>query len=139
MREQARQMLESAALERLAWLPGERSDIADILRGLDIFVLPSRAEGISNTILEAMASGLPVIATEVGGNPELVVNGVTGMLVPKEDPGAMTTALETYLNDPGMITAHGTAGQKRVVESFSLDGMVSRYLALYDELLNTRH
>jgi sugar transferase (PEP-CTERM/EpsH1 system associated) len=139
LREQARQMLESAALERLAWLPGERSDIADILRGLDIFVLPSRAEGISNTILEAMASGLPVIATEVGGNPELVVNGVTGMLVPKEDPGAMTTALETSLNDPGMITAHGTAGQKRVVESFSLDGMVSRYLALYDELLNTRH
>jgi sugar transferase (PEP-CTERM/EpsH1 system associated) len=139
LREQARQMLESAAAEHLAWLPGERSDIADILRSLDIFVLPSQAEGISNTILEAMASGLPVIATEVGGNPELVVNGVTGTLVPKESPGAMAAALEAYLDNPGMITAHGGAAQKRVAESFSLDGMVSRYLALYDELLKTRH
>jgi len=139
LREQARQMLESAASAHLAWLPGERSDIADILRGLDIFVLPSRAEGISNTILEAMASGLPVIATEVGGNPELIVSGVTGTLVPKENPGAMATALEAYLDNPGMISAHGAAAQKRVDESFSLDGMVSRYLALYDDLLNSRH
>lgn len=139
LREQARQVLESAALERFAWLPGERSDVADILRGLDIFVLPSRAEGISNTILEAMASRLPVIATEVGGNPELVVHGVTGLLVPKEDPDAMATALEAYIDNTRMIAAHGAAGQKRVAESFSLDGMVGRYLALYDELLNKRH
>ena len=139
LRERARQMLESAALERLAWLPGERSDIAGILRGLDIFVLPSQAEGISNTILEAMASGLPVIATDVGGNPELVANGATGTLVPKEDPGAMATALEAYLDNPGAIAAHGAAGHRRVAESFSLDGMVGRYLAVYDELLNSRH
>ncbi len=139
LREQARQALGAAALEPFAWLPGERSDVADILRGLDIFVLPSRAEGLSNTILEAMASGLPVIATEVGGNPELVVHGVTGQLVPKEDPDVMAKALEVYLDNTGLIAVHGAAGQKRVAESFSLDGMVGRYLALYDELLNKRH
>jgi sugar transferase (PEP-CTERM/EpsH1 system associated) len=128
--------LRAAGLEHLAWLPGERGDVAGILRGLDIFVLPSRAEGISNTILEAMATGLPVIATEVGGNPELVVDGVTGRLVPKEDPEALAATLAEYLDRPGTLPAHGAAGLARIKESFSLDGMVSRYMAVYDELLN---
>lgn len=73
LRERAQALLEQAGVAHLAWLPGERKDIADVLRGLDGFVLPSLAEGISNTILEAMASGLPVIATAVGGNSELLV------------------------------------------------------------------
>jgi sugar transferase (PEP-CTERM/EpsH1 system associated) len=139
LRAEAASMLGAAGLEHLAWLPGERSDIAEILRGLDIFVLPSKAEGISNTILEAMATGLPVIATEVGGNPELVVDGTTGRLVPKEDPDAIATALLDYLDHPELIAAHGKAGLARVREGFSLDGMVDRYTAVYDELLNPRH
>jgi glycosyltransferase involved in cell wall biosynthesis len=68
-------------MTHLSWLPGERHDIAAIMRALDVFVLPSKNEGISNTILEALASGLPVIATAVGGNLELVEDGVNGMLV----------------------------------------------------------
>jgi glycosyltransferase involved in cell wall biosynthesis len=70
----------------LTWLPGRRDDFAEILRGLDLFVLSSRNEGISNTILEAMATGFPVLATNVGGNPELVVAGRTGTLVPGQEP-----------------------------------------------------
>lgn len=139
LRAESRVLLEAAGMADLAWLPGERSDIADILRGLDIFVLPSRAEGISNTILEAMATGLPVIATEVGGNPELVVDGVTGALVPKQDPEAMASAVAAYLDDRNKILAHGNAALARVQEFFTLDGMVSRYLQVYDELLSTRH
>ena len=73
----------------LAWMPGERSNVPDVMRGLDCFVLPSLGEGISNTILEAMSSGLPVVATRVGGNPELVEEGLTGRLVPSADPRAI--------------------------------------------------
>jgi sugar transferase (PEP-CTERM/EpsH1 system associated) len=138
LRLEALDRLRTAGLEHLAWLPGERSDVADILRGLDIFVLPSQAEGISNTILEAMATGLPVIATAVGGNPELVVDGATGRLVPKEDPEALAMALAGYLDRPDTVPAHGAAGLARIKASFSLDGMASRYMAVYDELLNRR-
>jgi sugar transferase (PEP-CTERM/EpsH1 system associated) len=136
LRSEAEAVLRAAGAGRLAWLPGERGDVADILRGLDIFVLPSRAEGISNTILEAMATGLPVIATEVGGNPELVADGVSGRLVPKADPVAMAAALLDYLDRPHKIRVHGEAGLERVRECFSLDGMVGRYMAVYGELLD---
>src|SRR6185295_4357969 len=85
----ARATLEKAGLTDLAWFPGERNDVPDILRGLDCFALPSLAEGISNTILEAMATGLPVIATDVGGNRELVDAGTTGELVPAGDAHAL--------------------------------------------------
>ena len=78
-------VLRAAGIESLAWFAGARNDVPAMLRGMDCFVLPSLAEGISNTILEAMATGLPVIATEVGGNCELVVDGVTGSLVPPAD------------------------------------------------------
>ncbi|WP_458496772.1 TIGR03088 family PEP-CTERM/XrtA system glycosyltransferase [Methylomagnum sp.] len=138
LRAEAEALLREAGAAALAWLPGERGDIADILRGLDIFVLPSQAEGISNTILEAMASGLPVIATAVGGNPELVDDGVTGRLVPKQNPDAMATALLEYLDQPERIQAHAAAGLARVRDGFSLDGMVGRYLAVYDDVLDAK-
>ena len=92
LREEARQLISAAGAESLAWLPGERNDIPELMRGMDLFVLPSLREGISNTILEAMASGIPVVATRIGGNPELVVEGETGMLVPPSDPIAMASA-----------------------------------------------
>ena len=82
LRGQAQAILDQAGLGDLAWLPGERSDVADIMRGLHAFALPSLAEGISNTILEAMASALPVIATAVGGNADLVQQPDTGSIVP---------------------------------------------------------
>ena len=128
-------ILAQARVPHLAWLPGERGDVPAILRGLDCFVLPSRAEGISNTILEAMASGLPVIATRVGGNFELVEDGVTGALVPPEDPEALAREIVACLRAPQLAAARGRAGRARVEQSFSLDGMVRRYGDLYHELL----
>ena len=102
---------------------------------MDVFVLPSVNEGISNTILEAMATGLPVVAARVGGNPELVVDGVSGRLYDPAGTDGLQQALLPYLTDPGLRERHGRAGRERVVQNFSLDAMVSRYLAMYDELL----
>lgn len=114
---------------------GARGDTPELLRSLDVFVLPSVNEGISNTILEAMATGLPVVAARVGGNPELVVDGVSGRLYDPAGPQALEEALLPYLTDPLLRDRHGRAGRERVVQNFSLDAMVSRYLAMYDELL----
>ena len=100
----------------------------ELLRGLDCFVLPSLAEGISNTILEAMASGLPVIATRVGGNAELVEDGTTGALVPAADSEALArgdAALRRAIRSSR--GAHGRAGRARVERRFSLDAMVAQY------------
>jgi sugar transferase (PEP-CTERM/EpsH1 system associated) len=128
----ARRLLQEAKAEHLAWLPGERADVPELMRGLDLFVLPSLREGISNTILEAMASGLPVVATRVGGNHELVREGETGMLVPPADPVALAAAIRTYLMNPGLLSRHGQAGRKRVEERFSMEMMVNSYMAVYD-------
>ena len=114
---------------------GARSDVPRMMRSFDLFALPSRSEGISNTILEAMASGLPVVATDVGGNSELVVSGETGTLVPAAHPDAMAAALAAYAANPGMREAHGLAGRKRVEAEFSIERMVSRYAELYTRLL----
>ena len=104
---------------------GARSDTPDLMRSFDVFVLPSINEGISNTILEAMATGLPVVAGRVGGNPELVVDGVTGAPVRSRRPGGLEQALLPYLTDPALRQAHGAAGRARVVQNFSLDAMVA--------------
>jgi sugar transferase (PEP-CTERM/EpsH1 system associated) len=138
LRGQSRELLDAKGVGAIAWLPGERTDIPRLLRGFDLFVLPSIAEGISNTILEAMASGLPVIATNVGGNSELVVDSETGMLVPPSDPPNMAHAIRSYLSDPAKLARHGKAGRKRVEEKFSMDKMVEGYLSVYDEVLARR-
>jgi sugar transferase (PEP-CTERM/EpsH1 system associated) len=135
LRAEALQLLEQADLADLAWLPGERHDVPDILRGLDFFVLPSLAEGISNTILEAMASGLPVIATRVGGSPELVAEGRTGCLVPADDFEAMARALVGYASNMEQAHMIGRAGRAEVEDRFSLEAMVEAYRGLYDRLL----
>lgn len=139
LREEALQVLHDARVAHLAWLPGERDDIPEILRSLDLFVLPSLAEGISNTLLEAMASGLPVVATRVGGNPELVVEDKTGKLVPPANPVAMADAIGNYLANSDKRRLHGQAGRKRVEEHFSMEAMVSGYLAVYDSVLKNDH
>jgi sugar transferase (PEP-CTERM/EpsH1 system associated) len=135
LRQEASQLLQMAGAESLAWLPGERHDSPDIMRALDVFVLPSLREGISNTILEAMASGLPVVATRVGGNPELVEEGHTGQLVPPVDPVAMAEAICIYGHDRGLAVCHGRAGRQRVENQFSMVAMVNSYLAVYDAVL----
>lgn len=112
-------------------LLGERTDVSLILQALDVFVLPSLGEGISNAILEAMATGLPVIATRVGGNVELVREGITGSLVEPRNPHALSQALDTYLGEPARSRAHGAAGRERAVSEFGLDRMLSAYATLY--------
>jgi sugar transferase (PEP-CTERM/EpsH1 system associated) len=139
LRQESREILRAAGLAELAWLPGEREDNAEILRGLDIFVLPSLAEGISNSILEAMATGLPVVATAVGGNPDLVADGLTGRLVEPARPERLAEALAEYWDERDRIRRHGEQGLRRVLAEFSLDTMASRYQAVYDELLNSKN
>ena len=134
LRADALRVLRDAGVDGLAWLPGERSDVPDVMRGIDAFVLPSLAEGISNTILEAMACGLPVLATRVGGNPELVIEGRTGSLVPAGDIDAMAAALAELAQDPGAARAQGREGRTVVEQRFSLPAMVGAYQALYDKL-----
>ncbi len=138
LREESLKLLRAAQVDHLAWLPGERVDIPDIMRALDVFVLPSLAEGISNTILEAMASGLPVVATRVGGNPELVDEGKTGMLVPPANPKALAEAIRTYLLDREQGSRHGQAGRKTAEVQFSMEAMVNGYLRVYDTVLGRR-
>ena len=110
---------------------------AVLLQGLDCFVLPSLAEGVSNTILEAMAAGLPVVATRVGANGELVEDGVTGRLVPPADSDALARAMVDYFKDPMMARQHGRAGRQVVVRRFSLERMVEEYRRLYSALIRS--
>ena len=125
-------LLEQAGCADLAWLPGERSDVPDIMRGIDCFVLPSLAEGISNTILEAMASGLPVIATNVGGSGELVEDGKTGALVPAGDAEALADEMVALARQRDKARAMGRAGRRVVEQKFSMAAMVRQYQGLYD-------
>jgi glycosyltransferase involved in cell wall biosynthesis len=125
-----RERLEREATGETLFL-GHREDVPDILADTDVFVLCSLNEGISNTILEAMATGLPVVATRVGGNPELVEDGVTGTLVPPGDHEAIAASLLEYRRRPGARARHGAAGRQRATLRFSVGAMVAAYEALY--------
>jgi len=138
LREELAAMVRSAGIESLVWFAGERSDVAQVMRGLDCFVLPSLAEGISNTILEAMASGLPIVATRVGANADLMEDGLSGRLVPRADPDAMAREMLGYLDAPALARRHGLAGRQIVERRFSIDRMVGDYERLYRRLLHQR-
>ncbi len=114
---------------------GTRRDVRDWLVHFDLFVLPSEWEGISLALLEAMASGLPVIASNTGGTPEIVQDGVTGLLVPPRDPKSLAEAMQRLLEDPLLRNRIGLAGRARVMESFSIQKTVSRINQLYQGLL----
>ena len=128
-------LLKQARAEKFAWLPGSRNDVAQLMSQFDVFAISSLGEGISNTILEAMACGLPVVATAVGGNGELVDAGVTGTLVPSADPEAMAQALLRYYQDSARVRAHGAAGRAKIEVRFSMAAMVRAYLGVYDAAL----
>ncbi|MCA1925011.1 MAG: TIGR03088 family PEP-CTERM/XrtA system glycosyltransferase [Thiobacillus sp.] len=126
--------LDAAGLARFVWLPGERHDIAELMRTFDVFVLPSKNEGISNTILEALATGLPVIATAVGGNVELVDSG-HGRLVRAGDAADMAQALLEYLEAPETIRVQGDAARREAQARFSIPAMAEAYATVYDHTL----
>jgi sugar transferase (PEP-CTERM/EpsH1 system associated) len=138
LRQPAVELLRNAGLQDAAWLPGERTDVAVLMRAMDLFVLPSLREGISNTILEAMATGLPIVATNVGGNPELVDPNVTGYLVPHSDPIQMANAIQRYIDDPSIAARQGKAGLEKAQTRFSMEAMVNGYLGVYDSVLRTK-
>jgi glycosyltransferase involved in cell wall biosynthesis len=121
-----------AFLSAIAWLPGSRDDIPQLLRELEILVLGSAREGISNTVLEAMVTALPAIASATGENLELPQDGVSGRLLTPRDPDALARALLAYGCDPAMRAAHGAAARARAVGSFSLAGMIAGSQALYN-------
>jgi glycosyltransferase involved in cell wall biosynthesis len=114
---------------------GDRKDIGALLAVCDVFVLPSRFEGLPISVLEAMAAAKPVVATRVGGTDEVVVDGETGVLVPSGDPESLATALRLMLEDPARARRFGEAGRKRLGAQFSAETMVSSVTAVYEELL----
>ncbi|UGS35002.1 glycosyltransferase family 4 protein [Capillimicrobium parvum] len=112
-------------------LLGDRTDVPELLARSDVFVLASRSEGAPLSVLEAMAAGLPVVASRVGGIPEIVVDGETGLLVEPGDPGRLAAAIEQLLGDPRRRAAMGDAGRRRVLERFDVDAVRRRHLELY--------
>jgi sugar transferase (PEP-CTERM/EpsH1 system associated) len=134
LREEVMEILRTGGAAEASWLPGERTDVPELMRALDCFVLPSKSEGISNVILEAMACGVPVLATGVGGNPELVDSGRTGEIVPSEDVDAMAAAIVRLAGDPARCASLGRAARAEVEKRFSLQAMVGHYRDLYDRL-----
>lgn len=131
-------ILATAGLQHLAWLAGARNDVAQIMQALDCFVLPSQAEGTSCTLQEAMACGLPVVATAVGGTPDLVEEGMTGHLVPSEDAQAMANALWRCYSEPETSARYGQTARARALVHFGLAGMIDRYRSLFSTPVNTK-
>ena len=135
MRAQLQALIDELQLTDSTWLPGARDDVPELLQAMDIFVLPSLAEGISNTILEAMATGLPVLASQVGGNPELVLHGQTGALFAPGDVLALADLIKNYTNDPALLAQHADRARAIAVSEYSLETMVTRYQQVYESLL----
>lgn len=114
---------------------GEREDVAEVYPAMDVFVLPSENEGISNTILEAMATGKPIIATAVGGNLEVVTHRRTGLLIPEHNIGALSDAMTYYIGHPEERKTHGRNARVDASSRFSLKRMVKEYENLYTKIL----
>jgi len=131
-------MVEAAALKQHFLFFGRRGDVPEILVSCDIAVLPSLAEGLPNAVLEYLASGLPVIATALGGNLEVVQDGVTGLLIPPNDPEVLNRALMRLLDDPVLGATLAKAGQEHVQSKFSFERLVLEVERLYGDLLGER-
>lgn len=138
LREKLAQKARELGVSDLVWFPGARNDIPELMRSFDVFALSSIAEGTPVTLLEAMACGLPVVATKVGGIPEVVQDGVNGALVPASKPQALADALGLYAADPERVSMQGSAARSLIERHYSVAAMVGAYTALYDRLSNTK-
>ncbi|MGZ5817730.1 MAG: TIGR03088 family PEP-CTERM/XrtA system glycosyltransferase [Burkholderiaceae bacterium] len=138
LRKTIQQKVSSAGIEDVVWLPGARTDIAEIMQTFSVFALSSIAEGTPVTILEAMSIGLPVVATCVGGIPALVLDHVTGTLVSPNDADALASALAAYVRQPALAMQHGKAGRERIEQQYSVAAMLAAYTRLYDRLCKSK-
>lgn len=138
LRAELEQAVQQRSLSGAVVFAGRRDDVADVLSAFDVFVLSSATEGLAVTLLEAMAAGLPVVATRVGGNPEVVVDGDTGSIVPPRDPAALGAAIGEMLSDRACAKRMGERGAERARGRFGIDAMVNGYVALYDALAARR-
>ncbi len=138
LREELETQAETLGLSNAVIFAGIRNNIPEILGALDLFVLPSLWEGLPLVLLEAMAAGLPVVATAVGGTPEVVVDGVTGLLVPPHDPQSLAQAIIRLLGDPDLRRRMGQAGRERVERHFTVERMVRETESLYEMLLREK-
>ena len=132
------QQVKEAGLEKNFLFLGSREDIPQLLAACDLFVLPSESEGMPNALLEAMAAGLPAIATSVGGVPEVIEHNVTGLLVSPCEPAALSKAILSLLNNEDLRHRLARAGRERVVRHFSFDRLMSVLNTLYAELSEAR-
>lgn len=130
LREEVESVLSGAGLMHLAWLPGARGDVADVLRMFTVFVLPSQTEGTSCTLQEAMATGLPAVATAVGGNPALLGDDL-GQLTPAGDVVAMAVALFERLTDATASQLQGAKARQRACEHFGIERLATQYESLF--------
>lgn len=126
-------------VERDVRFLGRRSDVPAVLAALDLFTLTSRGEGMSNAILEAMACGLPVVATRVGGNAEIVMDGETGLLIESANVEQLVAALRRLIGQPGVRAAMGAAGRQRVESAFTMQRMAEAYTSMYDRVAKGRN
>ncbi|MFK7964997.1 MAG: glycosyltransferase [Burkholderiaceae bacterium] len=134
---QLQQLVAAEDMADAVWFAGDRSDIPQMLQQMDVFCLPSKAEGLSNSVLEAMATGLPIVATDVGGNSEQIDDGVSGLITPSEDANAMANAFEQVFDSTSMGERLGQAARKKAVSCFSLQSMVAEYQQLYTDMLSS--
>lgn len=135
VRAECQAMVDAAGLTRQALFPGDRSDTPEWLRTFDVFVLSSKGEGISNTILEAMATGLPIVATRVGGTPELVNEGENGLMWAPGDTDNLAEILARYVDDPDRRRREGLMARSKVEKQFTWYGAAAAYQAIYEKLL----
>jgi len=135
MRAELADKIATAGFSGRVRLMGFRADVPDVLRAADVFCLPSDMEGLPNAILEACAAGLPVVATAVGGVPELVVDGETGLLVAPGRPDALADAIGRLLDDAPLARRLADAGRQRVAATFDVDAVAERYQAMYEALV----
>lgn len=134
MRARLEALIKELKLESAAQLIGERKDVPRLLALADVVIHPSHEEGFSNSILEAMAAGRPLVVTAVGGNPEAVLEGENGFVVPPRSPEALAEAIEKLVSDAELRERMGKASRRRIETEFSMDRMIERFTAWYEEL-----
>lgn len=131
-----KRLIEARGVEDRFRLPGYRSDAGKLIQCMDLFILCSVSEGTSMALLEAMAAGVPVVVTDVGGSPEIVVRNETGWVVPSNDRKALTEAINDAVDNPRLAERYAQAGKKRYENSFRFSEMIRNYFTIYQELMN---